>query len=106
MRSERAPDGPRHQSAPSGHALAQLRQSIEAFTSRGLAAISTVFVVQPGIPGIERLPALMDIWRATRPVRRADSFEAAWEMVNADPVAAGLSGAVPPSSRAALGPLA
>ncbi|MFG6414117.1 hypothetical protein ACG02S_09430 [Roseateles sp. DC23W] len=82
--------------AMDGDALAQLRQSIEAFTSRGLVAISTVFVVQPGIPGIERLPALMDIWRATRPVRRADNFEAAWEMVNADLVAAGLPPQAPP----------
>ena len=71
-------------------ALAQLRASIDSFASRGLVAVSTVFLVQPGIPGIERLPALMDIWRASRPVRRADNFEAAWALVNADLAAAGL----------------
>lgn len=69
-------------------ALAALRASI---ASRGLVAISTVVLVQPGIPGVERLPALMDIWRRSRPVRRADTFEAAWALVNADLIAAGLS---------------
>jgi hypothetical protein len=77
-------------------ALTELRHSIEAFTSRGLVAISTVFVVQPGIPGIERLPALLDIWRASRPVRRAESFDAAWSLVNADLTAAGLPTQLPP----------
>jgi len=77
-------------------ALAQLRASIESFSKRGLVAISTVFLVQPGIPGIERLPALMDIWRASRPVRRADNFEAAWALVNADLKAAGLPPQEPP----------
>lgn len=71
-------------------AIAQLRASIEAFTSRGIVAISTVFVVEPGIRGIERLPELLDIWRASRPVRRADSYEAGWALVNADLIAAGL----------------
>lgn len=78
-------------------ALAQLRTSIDAFASRGIVAISTVFLVRPGIPGIERLPALMDIWRASRPVRRADNFEAAWALVNADLAAAGLPTQDPPS---------
>lgn len=77
-------------------ALAELRASIDAFASRGIVAVSTVFLVRPGIPGIERLPALMDIWRASRPVRRADSFEAAWALVNADLVAAGLPPQEPP----------
>ena len=77
-------------------ALAALRASIDRFGSRGLVAISTVFLVEPGIPGIERLPALMDIWRASRPVRRADSFEAAWALVNADLQAAGLPPQAPP----------
>ena len=77
-------------------ALAQLRASIDSFASRGLVAVSTVFLVQPGIPGIERLRALMDIWRASRPVRRADSFAAAWALVNADLVAAGLPPQAPP----------
>ena len=77
-------------------ALAELRASIDSFASRGLVAISTVFLVAPGIPGIERLPALMDIWRASRPVRRADSFAAAWALVNADLVAAGLPPQDPP----------
>ncbi|MBW8848282.1 MAG: hypothetical protein JF607_25340 [Burkholderiales bacterium] len=77
-------------------ALAQLRNSIDSFASRGLVAISTVFLVRPGIPGIERLPALMDIWRASRPVRRADNFEAAWALVNADLAAAGLPTQEPP----------
>jgi len=52
--------------------------------------------VRPGIPGIERLPALMDIWRASRPVRRADNFESAWALVNADLAAAGLPTQEPP----------
>lgn len=77
-------------------ALTQLRASIDSFASRGLVAISTVFLVRPGIPGIERLPALMDIWRASRPVRRADNFEAAWALVNADLAAAGLPTQEPP----------
>lgn len=77
-------------------ALAQLRASIDSFASAGVVAISTVFLVRPGIPGIERLPALMDIWRASRPVRRADSFEAAWALVNADLAAAGLPQQAPP----------
>jgi hypothetical protein len=79
------------------NALAQLRKSINAFASRGVVAISTVFLVRPGIPGIERLPALMDIWRASRPVRRADNFEAAWALVNADLAAAGLPTQAPPA---------
>ena len=78
------------------NALAQLRASIDAFASRGLVAISTVFLVSPGIAGIERLPALMDIWRASRPVRRADNFETAWALVNADLAAAGLPTQEPP----------
>ncbi|MBI3346751.1 MAG: hypothetical protein HY020_06005 [Burkholderiales bacterium] len=77
-------------------ALTQLRASIDSFASRGLVAISTVFLVRPGIPGIERLPALMDIWRASRPVRRADNFEVAWALVNADLAAAGLPTQEPP----------
>ncbi|NCT83176.1 MAG: hypothetical protein GXC94_08545 [Comamonadaceae bacterium] len=77
-------------------ALDALRTSIDSFASRGLVAISTVFLVRPGIPGIERLPAMMDIWRASRPVRRADSFEAAWALVNADLAAAGLPTQAPP----------
>ena len=77
-------------------ALAQLRASINAFGSRGIVAVSTVFLVAPGIPGIERLPALMDIWRASRPVRRADNFDAAWALVNADLAAAGLPTQAPP----------
>jgi hypothetical protein len=77
-------------------ALGQLRASIESFTKRGIAAISTVFLVAPGLPGIERLPAVMDIWRASRPVRRADNFEAAWALVNADLIAAGLPRQEPP----------
>lgn len=77
-------------------ALAQLRASIDAFGSRGIVAVSTVFLVAPGIPGIERLPALMDIWRASRPVRRADNFDAAWALVNADLAAAGLPTQAPP----------
>ena len=77
-------------------ALAELRASINAFASRGVVAVSTVFLVRPGIAGIERLPALMDIWRASRPVRRADTFEAAWALVNAGLVAAGLPPQEPP----------
>lgn len=77
-------------------ALAQLRASIDAFGSRGIVAVSTVFLVPPGIPGIERLPALMDIWRASRPVRRAENFTAAWALVNADLAAAGLPTQAPP----------
>jgi hypothetical protein len=77
-------------------ALAELRASIDAFGSRGIVALSTVFLVRPGIPGIERLPALMDIWRASRPVRRADNFDAAWALVNADLAAAGLPTQEPP----------
>jgi Arc/MetJ family transcription regulator len=77
-------------------AMAQLRASIDAFASRGLVALSTVFLVQPGIPGIERLPALMNIWRASRPVRRAEHFDAAWALVNADLAAAGLPTQEPP----------
>ncbi len=80
-------------------ALAALRASIDRFASRGLVALSTVFLVQPGIAGIERLPALMDIWRASRPVRRADSFDAAWALVNADLQAAGLPPQAPPPRR-------
>jgi hypothetical protein len=72
-------------------ALAELRASI--------VAVSTVFLVRPGIPGIERLPALMDIWRASRPVRRADNFDAAWALVNADLAAAGLPTQDPPPRR-------
>jgi len=77
-------------------AMGQLRTSIESFTKHGIVAISTVFLVPPGLPGIERLPALMDIWRASRPVRRADNFEAAWALVNADLKAAGLPPQEPP----------
>lgn len=77
-------------------ALAELRASIDAFGSRGIVAVSTIFLVRPGIPGIERLPALMDIWRASRPVRRADNFDAAWALVNADLTAAGLPTQEPP----------
>ena len=77
-------------------ALAALRASIDSFGRRGIVALSTVFLVRPGIPGIERLPALMDIWRASRPVRRAETFEAAWSLVNADLVAAGLPPQQPP----------
>lgn len=77
-------------------ALARLRASIDHFAARGVVALSTVFLVAPGIAGIERLPALMDIWRASRPVRRADSFDAAWALVNADLVAAGLPPQDPP----------
>jgi len=76
--------------------LAALRASIDSFTRHGVVAISTVFLVPPGLPGIERLPAVMDIWRASRPVRRADSFEAAWALVNADLIAAGLPPQEPP----------
>lgn len=78
------------------NAVDQLRASIDAFASRGLVAVSTVFLVPPGLPGIERLPALMDIWRASRPVRRADHFDAAWALVNADLKAAGLPAQAPP----------
>lgn len=77
-------------------ALQELRASIDAFGSRGIVSVSTVFLVRPGIPGIERLPALMDIWRASRPVRRADNFESAWALVNADLAAAGLPTQDPP----------
>jgi hypothetical protein len=77
-------------------AMGQLRTSIESFTKHGIVAISTVFLVPPGLPGIERLPALMDIWRASRPVRRADNFDAAWALVNADLKAAGLPPQEPP----------
>lgn len=80
-----------------GDAIAQLRASIDAFASRGIVALSTVFLVAPGLPGIERLPALMDIWRASRPVRRADTFAAAWALVNADLAAAGLPTQAPPT---------
>lgn len=80
----------------SDDALAELRASVDSFAERGLVALSTVFLVRPGLPGIERLPALMDIWRASRPVRRADSFEAAWALVNADLIAAGLPPQAPP----------
>lgn len=78
-------------------ALAQLRSTIDAFGSRGIVAVSTVFLVPPGLPGIERLPALMDIWRASRPVRRAETFATAWALVNADLIAAGLPPQDPPS---------
>lgn len=81
------------------NALAELRASIRAFSDLGIVAVSTVFLVRPGIPGIERLPALMDIWRASRPVRRADNFDAAWALVNADLVAAGLPAQDPPVRR-------
>jgi Arc/MetJ family transcription regulator len=77
-------------------ALRALRASIESFTRHGIVAISTVFLVPAGIPGIERLPALMDIWRPSRPVRRADNFDAAWALVNADLKAAGLPPQEPP----------
>lgn len=77
-------------------ALAALRTSIESFARRGVVAVSTVFLVPAGLPGIERLPALMDIWRASRPVRRADHFDAAWALVNADLKAAGLPPQQPP----------
>jgi Arc/MetJ family transcription regulator len=77
-------------------ALAALRASIDSFARRGVVAVSTVFLVPPGLPGIERLPALMDIWRASRPVRRADTFDAAWALVNADLKAAGLPPQDPP----------
>lgn len=77
-------------------ALAALRASIDSFARRGVVAVSTVFLVPPGLPGIERLPALMDIWRASRPVRRADTFEAAWALVNADLKASGLPPQDPP----------
>lgn len=78
------------------NALGELRASIESFSNLGLVSISTVFLVPAGLPGIERLPALMDIWRASRPVRRADSFDAAWALVNADLAAAGLPTQAPP----------
>ncbi|RZL33395.1 MAG: hypothetical protein EOP35_17975 [Rubrivivax sp.] len=71
-------------------ALGALRASIDSFTRHGIVAISTVFLVPAGLPGIERLPALMDVWRPSRPVRRADNFDAAWALVNADLAAAGL----------------
>jgi hypothetical protein len=77
-------------------ALGELRHSIESFARHGVVAISTVFLVPPGLPGIERLPALMDIWRTSRPVRRADNFDAAWALVNADLKAAGLPPQSPP----------
>jgi hypothetical protein len=77
-------------------ALSELRRSIEGFSKLGIVAISTVFLVPVGLPGIERLPALMDIWRASRPVRRADTFDAAWALVNADLKAAGLPPQQPP----------
>ena len=77
-------------------ALAQLRAGIHDFAAHGIVALSTVFLVPPGIPGIERLPALMDIWRTSRPVRRTDNFNMAWSMVNADLVAAGLPMQSPP----------
>jgi hypothetical protein len=77
-------------------ALAALRASIDSFARRGVVAVSTVFLVPPGLPGIERLPALMDIWRASRPVRRAETFDAAWALVNADLKAAGLPPQDPP----------
>jgi hypothetical protein len=80
-------------------ALAQLRESIDAFASRGVVSVSTVFLVRPGIAGIERLPALMDIWRASRPVRRASDFASAWALVNADLAAAGLPTQPPPPHR-------
>lgn len=79
------------------NALAELRASIDSFTRHGIVAISTVFLVPRGIAGIERLPALMDIWRRSRPVRRADTFEAAWALVNADLIAAGLPPQEPPA---------
>lgn len=78
-------------------ALAELRASIHSFSKLGVVAISTVFLVRPGISGIERLPALMDIWRASRPVRRANDFDSAWALVNADLAAAGLPPQDPPS---------
>ncbi|MFG6467985.1 hypothetical protein [Roseateles sp. BYS87W] len=78
------------------NALAQLRAGIDSFARHGIVALSTVFLVPPGLPGIERLPALMDIWRQSRPVRRADSFAAAWALVNADLAAAGLPTQAPP----------
>ncbi len=77
-------------------AMTQLRAGIDAFSSRGTVAVSTVFLVPPDIPGMERLPALMDIWRASRPVRRAESFTAARALVNADLAAAGLPTQAPP----------
>jgi len=77
-------------------ALAALRASIDSFTRHGVVAISTVFLVPAGLPGIERLPALMDIWRPSRPVRRADNFDTAWALVNADLKAAGLPQQEPP----------
>lgn len=77
-------------------ALAQLRASIHSFSDRGIVAVSTVFLVRPGIAGIERLPALMDIWRSSRPVRRAGDFDSAWALVNADLAAAGLPPQAPP----------
>ena len=80
-------------------ALAALRASIDSFTRHGIVAISTVFLVPRGITGIERLPALMDIWRRSRPVRRADTFEAAWALVNADLIAAGLPAQDMPTPR-------
>ena len=80
-------------------ALAALRASIDSFARHGIVALSTVFLVPAGLPGIERLPALMDIWRASRPVRRADNFESAWALVNADLAAAGLPTQEPPPRR-------
>lgn len=77
-------------------ALNALRASIDSFAQRGLVAISTVFLVPRGVAGLERLPALMDIWRASRPVRRAETFDAAWALVNADLAAAGLPEQAPP----------
>ena len=38
----------------------------------------------------------MDIWRASRPVRRASDFDSAWALVNADLIAAGLPPQAPP----------
>lgn len=78
-------------------ALAQLQASIHAFAHRGIVPVSTVFLVRPGTPGIEGLPALMDIWRSSRPVRRADDFDSAWALVNADLAAAGLPTQAAPS---------
>lgn len=79
-------------------ALAELAAGLHGFALQGLVALSTVFLVQPGIPGLERLRSLMDVWRASRPVRRAHTFEAAWALINADLLAAGLPPQAPAAS--------
>lgn len=78
-------------------ALERLRAAIDGFAARGIVAISTVFLVSMDLPGVERLPAVMDIWRASRPVRWAADAATAWALVNADLANAGLPTQTPPN---------